>query len=45
MWSAERVFSRLKEMFDLASNRFVGVKKVTIFAFSCLIAYLIRYVL
>jgi len=31
-------------MFGLARDRFVGIKKVTIHVFSCLIAYLIRYV-
>ncbi|MGC9098992.1 MAG: transposase [Candidatus Micrarchaeia archaeon] len=36
-WAIERIFSRLKEMFGLAKNRFVGIKKVTIFAFSCLV--------
>ena len=44
-WSIERIFARLKEMFGLARNRFVGIKKVTIYVFSCLIAYLIRYVM
>jgi Transposase DDE domain. len=44
-WSIERIFARLKEMFGLARNRFVGIKKVTIHVFSCLIAYLIRYVM
>jgi len=29
----------------LVRNRFVGIKKVTIHVFSCLIAYLIRYVM
>jgi Transposase DDE domain len=43
-WAVERVFSRLKEMFGLAKNRFVGLKKVTIHVFSCLLAYLIKYV-
>ncbi len=44
-WAIERIFSRLNEMFGLAKNRFVGIKKVTIFAFSCLIAYLVKYVM
>ena len=44
-WAIERIFARLKEMFGLARNRFVGIKKVTIYVFSCLIAYLIRYVI
>ncbi|MGC8496249.1 MAG: transposase, partial [Candidatus Micrarchaeia archaeon] len=42
-WAVERIFSRLKEIFGLARNRFVGIAKVTIFAFSCLIAYLVKY--
>jgi len=44
-WAIERIFARLKEMFGLARNRFVGIKKVTIHVFSCLIAYLIMYVM
>jgi hypothetical protein len=44
-WAVERIFSRLKEVLGLARNRFVGIKKVAIFAFSCLIAYLVRYVM
>jgi len=42
-WSVERVFSRLKEVFGLESNRFFGLKKVKIHVFSCVIAYLMRY--
>lgn len=42
-WSVERVFSRLKEVFGLGSNRFFGLKKVKIHVFSCVIAYLMRY--
>jgi len=33
-------FARLKEMFSLARNRFVGIKKATIHVSSCLIAYI-----
>lgn len=44
-WAIERIFSRLKEMFGLSRNRFVGMKKVTIHVFSCLIAYLVKYVI
>jgi len=44
-WSIERIFARLKEVFGLSRNRFVGIKKVTIHVFSCVIAYLIRYVM
>lgn len=42
-WAVERVFSRLKEVFNLESNRFFGLKKVKIHVFSCVIAYLMRY--
>ena len=31
------------ERFGLSNNRFAGIGKVTIHAFSCLIAYLIKY--
>lgn len=44
-WSIERIFSRLKEVFGLAKNRFVGIKKVAIHVYSCLVAYLIQYLL
>ncbi|MEM3215881.1 MAG: hypothetical protein QXS17_03130 [Candidatus Micrarchaeaceae archaeon] len=36
-------FSRLKELFGLAKNRFVGIKKVAVHVFACLIAYWISY--
>ena len=42
-WSVERVFSRLKGVFGLESNRFFGLKKAKIHVFSCVIAYLLRY--
>ncbi|MEM3860532.1 MAG: transposase [Candidatus Micrarchaeaceae archaeon] len=29
-WAVERLFSRLKEMFGLAKNRFIGIKRVAI---------------
>jgi hypothetical protein len=44
-WAIERIFSRLKEVFGLAKNRFVGIRKFTIHVFSCLLAYLIKYVM
>ncbi len=44
-WAIERIFSRLKEVFGMAKNRFVGLKKVSIHIFSCLLAYAIRYVM
>ena len=42
-WAVERVFSRLKEVFGLAKNRFMGIEKVSIHIYSCLIAYLLKY--
>lgn len=42
-WALERIFSRLKEVFGLGRNRLIGIKKVTIHVYSCLIAYLIKY--
>lgn len=42
-WAIERVFSRLKEVFGLSKNRFSGIEKVTVHIYSCLIAYLVKY--
>ncbi|MCL4389383.1 transposase [Candidatus Marsarchaeota archaeon] len=42
-WSVERVFSRLKEVFGMAKNRFVGIGRVSVHIYSCLIAYLLKY--
>jgi len=42
-WAVERVFSRLKEVFGLAKNKFIGIGKVMVHAYACLIAYLIKY--
>jgi Transposase DDE domain len=44
-WSLEHIFSRLKEMFNMRKNRFIGLKKVKIFVYSCVLAYLIEYLL
>lgn len=44
-WSVEHLLSRLKEMFGLENNRFVGLKKVQIHVFSCLLANLLEYVM
>ncbi len=44
-WAIERIFSRLKEVFGLAKNRFMGMKKVSIHIYSCLIAYLMTYLM
>ena len=43
-WAVERVFSRLKEVFGLSKNRFVGIQKVAVHIYSCLIAYIVKYV-
>jgi len=42
-WAVERVFSRLKEVFGMSKNRFIGIEKVGIHIISCLIAYFLRY--
>lgn len=42
-WSIERFFSRLKEVFGLDKNRFIGIRKVMIHIYSCIIAYLVSY--
>ena len=44
-WSIERIFSRLKEMFNMRKNRFIGMKKVKMHIYSCILAYLIEYLL
>lgn len=44
-WAVEHLFARLKEMFGLDKNRFIGLKKVRIHVFSCLLANLIKYVM
>ena len=42
-WAIERMFSRLKEVFGLSKNRFVGIKRVSVHIYSCLIAYILKY--
>jgi hypothetical protein len=42
-WAVERVFSRLKEVFGLSKNRFVGTEKVIVHIYSCFIAYIVKY--
>jgi hypothetical protein len=44
-WAIERIFSRLKEVFGLAKNRVIGMKKVAIHIQSCITAYLISYLM
>ena len=42
-WAIERIFSRLKEVFGLSKNRFVGITRVAVHIYSCLIAYILKY--
>ena len=42
-WAVERVFSRLKEVFGISKNRFVGMEKAMVHIYSCLIAYIVKY--
>ena len=42
-WAVKKTFSRLKEMFGLAKNKFTGMDKVMVHAYAFLIAYLIKY--
>jgi transposase len=42
-WAVERFFSRLKETFGLRNNRFIGMKTVKIYVFSCILGYLLSY--
>jgi hypothetical protein len=44
-WSIEHIFSRLKEMFNMTKNKYVGLRKVRMFVYSCILAYLIEYLL
>ena len=44
-WSIEHIFSRLKEMFNMRKNRFIGLKRVKMHVYSCILAYLIEYLL
>ena len=44
-WAIERIFSRLKGMFGLENNRVIGLKKVSIHVYSCLIAYFMTYLM
>ena len=44
-WAIERIFSRLKEVFGLAKNRVIGMKKVAIHIHSCITAYLVGYLM
>ncbi|MGC8629274.1 MAG: hypothetical protein ACP5T4_03660, partial [Candidatus Micrarchaeia archaeon] len=42
-WAIEKDIFKDEGSVGFAKNRFVGIKKVTIFAFSCLVAYLVMY--
>ncbi|MEM3212341.1 MAG: hypothetical protein QXR85_03465 [Candidatus Micrarchaeaceae archaeon] len=39
-WSA---FFEAERTFGIAKNRFIGIKKVAVHVFACLIAYWMRY--
>ncbi len=42
-WAIERIFSRLKEVFGFAKNRYVGIRRVRVHICACLLAYVIKY--
>lgn len=44
-WSVEHIFSRLKEMFNMRKNRFIGIKKVKMHVYSCILAYLVEFLM
>jgi hypothetical protein len=44
-WAIERIFLRLKEAFGMKNNRFAGLKNVSIYVFSCILAYAMRYIM
>ena len=44
-WAIERIFSMLKEVFGLAKNRVIRMKKVAIHIHSCITAYLASYLM
>lgn len=44
-WAIEHIFSRLKEVFGLGKSRTVGLKKTIIHVYSCLLGYIMRYLL
>jgi DDE family transposase len=44
-WAIEHIFSRLKDVFGLGKSRTVGLKKTIIHVYSCLLGYIMRYLL
>jgi len=42
-WAIERIFSRLKEVFGFTKNRYLGIEKVGVHIYACLLAYVIKY--
>lgn len=44
-WSIEHIFSRLKDAFNMTKNRYISLKRVKMFVYSCILAYIIEYLL
>jgi Transposase DDE domain len=44
-WAIEHIFSRLKDVFGLGKSRTIGLKKTVIHVYSCLLGYIMRYLL
>jgi hypothetical protein len=44
-WAIEHIFSRLKDVFGLGKSRSVGLRKTIIHVYSCLLGYIMRYLL
>ena len=42
-WAIERIFSRLKELFGFTKNRYVGIERVGVHMYACLLAYVVKY--
>jgi hypothetical protein len=42
-WAIERIFSRLKGVCSLGMNRYMGMPMVTVHVYSCLLAYVLKY--
>ena len=44
-WSIERIFSRLKEMSNMTKNKLIGLRRVKMLVYSCVLASLTEYLL
>lgn len=42
-WAIERIFSRLELMFGFTKNPYIGIKKVSVHIYACLLAYIVKY--